>query len=247
LASGARQANLIADGVYRCGTELVNWYVVEDGGRLTIVDAGAPKYWPQLDQALSELGKTRDDVAALVLTHGHSDHVGFAEQLRAESGTPVWAPEGDEEMVRTGKVGKTDGSMLPYLRHPFAWKMVSHLARNGGAKIPPVKEFSTYADGQTLDVPGRPVATRVPGHTEGHSVLKFGDVVFVGDVLCTLNPLTGRRGPQIAPKAFNKDSRQALESLDRVPEASMLAVGHGDPWTEGIAAAVERARATGVT
>ena len=55
MAAGARQANLIADGVYRCGTELVSWYLVEDGGRLTIVDAGAPGYWPQLDEALGEL------------------------------------------------------------------------------------------------------------------------------------------------------------------------------------------------
>jgi glyoxylase-like metal-dependent hydrolase (beta-lactamase superfamily II) len=225
----------------------VNWYIVEDGGRLTIVDAGAPKYWPQLDEALGHLGKTRDDVAALVLTHGHSDHVGFAEQLRAESGTPVWAPGGDEQMVRTGEIGKRDGSMLPYLRHPFAWKMTAHLVRNGGAKIPPVKEVSTYSDGQTLDVPGRPVATLAAGHTAGHCVLKFGDVVFVGDVLCTLGPLTGRRGPQIAPRAFNADSEQALESLARIPEASLLAVGHGDPWTDGTASAVERARAVGLT
>jgi glyoxylase-like metal-dependent hydrolase (beta-lactamase superfamily II) len=246
LAAGARQADLIADGVYRCGTELVNWYLVEDGGRLTIVDAGAPGYWPQLDEALGELGKTRDDVAAVVLTHGHSDHVGFTERLRAESGTPVWVPEGDEEMVRTGNVGKRDGGLLPYLRYPFAWKMIAHLTRNGGAKIPPVKEFSTYADGETLDVPGRPVATHAPGHTAGHCMLQFGDVLIVGDVLCTLGPLTGRRGPQIAPRAFNADSGQALESLARVPEAPTLAVGHGDPWTDGTASAVEQARAVGL-
>jgi glyoxylase-like metal-dependent hydrolase (beta-lactamase superfamily II) len=247
LASGARQASLIADGVYRCGTELVNWYLVEDGGRLTIVDAGAPKYWPQLDQALGELGKTRDDVAAVVLTHGHSDHVGFSERLRAEAGTPVWAPEGDAEMVRTGKIPKRDGSLLPYLRHPFAWKLISHLARNGGASVEPVREFTTYAGGQTLDVPGRPVATHAPGHTAGHCVLQFGDVVFAGDVVVTLGPLSGRRGPQIAPRAFNASSAQALESLEKLPEASVLAVGHGDPWTEGTAAAVSAARQAGVT
>jgi glyoxylase-like metal-dependent hydrolase (beta-lactamase superfamily II) len=223
----------------------VNWYVVDDGGRLTIVDCGAPGYWPQLDQALAQLGKTRDDIAAVVLTHGHSDHVGFAERLRSESGTPVWAPEGDEEMVRTGKLKKNERSLLPYFRHAFAWKMVSHLVRNGGAKIPPVREFSTYSDGETLDVPGHPVATHVPGHSDGHCVLQFDSVLFAGDTLATINALTGRRGPQIPPGAFNRSSQQAMASLDRLPDASLLAVGHGDPWTDGTAAAVERARAAG--
>jgi glyoxylase-like metal-dependent hydrolase (beta-lactamase superfamily II) len=237
----------IADGVHRCGTELVNWYLVEEGDRVTIVDCGAPGYWPQLDPSLESVGRTRDEVAAVVLTHGHSDHVGFSERLRAEAGTSVWAPEGDEEMVRTGKIPKRDGSMLPYLRFPFAWKMITHLARNGGVKVPPVSEFTTYSDGQRLDVAGQPLAIHAPGHTSGHCVLQFGEVLFVGDVLCTLNPLTGRRGPQLPPRAFNSDSAQALASLDRLPEASVLAFGHGDPWTRGTAAAVEHAREVGIT
>ena len=46
---------LVADRVVRLGTELVNWYLVEDEGRVTIVDAGAPKYRPQLDRGLALL------------------------------------------------------------------------------------------------------------------------------------------------------------------------------------------------
>ena len=227
--------------MYRCGTEYVNWYLVEEGGRLTIVDCGAKGYWPQLDRALEQLGRTRDDIAAAVLTHGHADHVGFAERLRSESGTPVLVHEDDEEMVRTGKRQKTEGSMLPYLRHPFAYRMISHLVRNGPS-IAKVNELTTYADGQRLDVPGNPLAIHTPGHSRGHCVLEFENALLVGDALCTLNPLTGSRGPQLAPDAFNVDTAQALESLARLPEAPLLAFGHGDPWTEGTAAAVSRAR-----
>jgi glyoxylase-like metal-dependent hydrolase (beta-lactamase superfamily II) len=247
LAAGARQANEIADGVHRCGTELVNWYVVDEGGRLTIVDCGTPGYWPQVDQVLGELGRTRDDIAGVVLTHGHADHAGFAERLRAESGTPVWIHEADEEMVLTGKRQKPEGSMLPYLRYPFAYRLLLHLARNGAASIPKVGEVTTYTSGQQLDLPGSPVALHAPGHTRGHCVLQFENALLAGDVLCTLHPLTGRTGPQIMPKAFNVSSSQALESLDVLPESSLIAVGHGDPWTDGTAAAVERARATGIT
>jgi glyoxylase-like metal-dependent hydrolase (beta-lactamase superfamily II) len=75
-------------------------------------------------------------------------------------------------------------------------------------------------------------------------VLQFENVVFVGDALATLNPLTGRRGPQIAPAAFNVDSAQALASLDRLP-GGLLAFGHGDPLSD--ADVVERARAAGIS
>jgi glyoxylase-like metal-dependent hydrolase (beta-lactamase superfamily II) len=215
--------------------------VVEEGRRLTIVDAGSRGYWPQLDQVLAKLGRGRDDIAALVLTHGHADHVGFAERLRSESGTPVWVHEADAEMVRTGKPQKTESSLLPYLRYPFAYRMLSHLVKNGPS-IKPVGELSTYADGQRLDVPGQPVVVHTPGHSKGSCALQFGEVLFVGDAMTELNPLTGSRGPQLPPKAFNVNTAQALESLDRLPEAPLLASGHGDPWTEGTAAVVKRAR-----
>ena len=35
------------------------------------------------------MGRTLADVRAVVLTHGHSDHIGFAERARREQGVPV--------------------------------------------------------------------------------------------------------------------------------------------------------------
>ena len=107
----------LASGIWRLGTELVNWYLVEDGGRLTVVDAGAPKYRPQLDTALTRLGRSLGDVAAIVLTHAHSDHTGFAERLRTETSVPVYVHTDDESLAATGKQsGKREASFLPYLR-----------------------------------------------------------------------------------------------------------------------------------
>jgi glyoxylase-like metal-dependent hydrolase (beta-lactamase superfamily II) len=240
------EATRIADGVYRCGTYYVNWYVVEEGERLTIVDAGASGYWPQLDRVLAELGRTREDIRGLVLTHGHVDHVGFAERLRVESGTRVWVHEGDEEMVRTGKNQKTEGSLLPYLRYGFAWKLLAHLARNGPT-IKKLGEVSTYSDGDRLDVPGRPLAIHTPGHSRGHCALQFENGLLAGDALCTRNSLTGAEGPQLAPKAFSTDTAQAMASLDRLPESPLVCFGHGDPWTDGTEAAVTHARQVGFT
>ena len=45
---------------------------------MTIIDAGLPRYWKLLNSELARIGLTLDDVRALILTHGDSDHIGFA-------------------------------------------------------------------------------------------------------------------------------------------------------------------------
>src|SRR5438094_3585448 len=111
------EPTLVANGVVRLGTELVNWYLVEDDGRVTIVDAGAPRYRPQLDRGLALLRRRPADVAAVLLTHGHSDHIGFAEPVRTQLGIPVLVHRDDERLTTTGKrPGRNEASLLPDLR-----------------------------------------------------------------------------------------------------------------------------------
>jgi hypothetical protein len=101
-------AELVAEGVVRLGTPLVNWYLVEDSGRVTVVDGGLPRYRPQLEEGLRLLDRAPSDVEALSLTHAHGDHVGVAEIPRNELGVPVLVHAEDEELARTLKsFGKT--------------------------------------------------------------------------------------------------------------------------------------------
>jgi glyoxylase-like metal-dependent hydrolase (beta-lactamase superfamily II) len=89
-----------------------------------------------------------------------------------------------------------------------------------------------------------------PGHTPGHSVFQLGDgSLVVGDLLCSLNPLTGKRGPQLLPRALNRSTAGMLDSLGLLEQldAETVWFGHGEPWHDGIASAVARARATGPT
>ena len=81
----------------------------------------------------------------------------------------------------------------------------------------------------------------------GHSAFYFDGprALFVGDALCTLNPVTHRRGPQVMPRIMNESHAQALESLaalERV-DADLALPGHGEPWGDGVAEAVRQARA----
>jgi glyoxylase-like metal-dependent hydrolase (beta-lactamase superfamily II) len=125
----------------------------------------------------------------------------------------------------------------------------AHMARNGALKPPHIADSKPIADGDQLDVPGRPRVIHTPGHTPGHCALYFErhGALLVGDLLCTWHPVLGRLGPQVMPGAFNVSSAQSLQSLGHIEglHADVLLPGHGEPWTEGPAAAVAQARETG--
>jgi len=248
LSSGgmAAAATEVAPGVHRLGNWFVNFYLLEEERRLTLVDAGLPRLRGQLEAALAERGRSIRDVEAVILTHAHSDHIGFAGSLQKE-GFPVHVHEADAEMARMGKVGERERSLLPYLRNRAAWKLLASGARGGLPQK--VAEVRTFADGDVLDVPGRPRVVHAPGHSHGCVAFHLPDrgALLVGDVLCTYNPLTGRRGPQIMAGAFNASSAQALQSLGALEplEAAVTLFGHGDPWRDTPAAAVARAREAG--
>src|SRR5205085_12405572 len=108
---------------------------------------------------------------------------------------------------------------------------------------------STYADGEELDVPGRPRVIATPGHTHGHCSLLLPDrgVLLAGDAFVTYNPYTAASGPQIVSGAATADSDQALRSLDALADldASVALTGHGEPWRGSLASAVEQARRAG--
>ena len=240
----------VAPGVHRLGNAFVNCYLIEDGNQLTLVDAGLPGFRSQLDEYLRSRGRSVSDIAAVILTHAHGDHVGMAERVRLEAPAPVYVHAADEHMAHTAKIHSRDGSLLPYLRRPAVWKLLAMGVRNGAVKPTKIGELTTFVDGD-LDVPGRPRVIPTPGHSPGHVAFHLPDrgVLLAGDALCTYNPLTGARGPQILPKAFAHDALQAIASLSALEriDAGVMLFGHGEPWTDGPSSAVAHAREVGVT
>jgi glyoxylase-like metal-dependent hydrolase (beta-lactamase superfamily II) len=242
----------VSDGIHRLTRGVTNFYLIEDSGKYTVVDAGTPKDWLYFVQSLTEMGARLTDLEAVLLTHAHSDHVGFAEQARAEAGSQVWIHQADAEAARTGKAaGKNDGRVVDYLLRVEFWKTTLSLTRRGATRMIPIKEVPSFGDGETIDIPGRPRAVHAPGHTPGSAALLLEDrrVLFTGDVLCTHNPLTGRSGPQIMPSGLNQDTQEALASLGNLEgiTADVLLPGHGDPWRDGVAEAVKRAKTAGTS
>jgi glyoxylase-like metal-dependent hydrolase (beta-lactamase superfamily II) len=239
----------IAPGVWRAGTRYVNWYVVDGGADgLTVIDAGFPRYAEHLDASLQKIGKARKDVRAVVLTHGHIDHIGMAATL-ATSGATVHLHPADATLAAKPKTNEPERT-LPYLLFPATIAFVAHAIRSGATKPDAMPASVPLVDGGTADVPGRPLVRHVPGHTDGSCVLEFTEhgVTFVGDLLCTIEPRLGRGDdPQLQSRGSNKNSNVAMQSLDKLVgiETTVVLPGHGNPWRDGIEAAVETARRIG--
>jgi glyoxylase-like metal-dependent hydrolase (beta-lactamase superfamily II) len=224
----------LAPSLHRIGSDLVAAYLVEDRSGITPIDAGLPGHWEDLIEELAFMGHSVRDIRGVVLTHGDTDQLGFAERLRREHGVCILVhgldfgrATGEESQARAGwgpaKVG-------PLLR--FAW----YAGRRGGLRVPRVSKVKTITDGATLDLPGNPRIIHVPGHSPGRVAVHVAavDALFVGDALTTRHVLTGVSRPQPAP--FTLDPVTAVGSLDKpeTVDAAWVLPGHGPPWTNGV-------------
>jgi glyoxylase-like metal-dependent hydrolase (beta-lactamase superfamily II) len=233
----------IKPSLHRLGSSLVNSYLVEEGGQVTIFDAGLPGYWRDLPAELAAMGRSLGDVRAVVLTHGDTDHVGFAERLRRERGVPVFVHELDAARAR-GEVRKPTTGWGPVKLRPFLGFLL-YMGPRGGLRTPPLTEVTTFGDGVTLDIPGAPRVVHIPGHTPGSVALHVPalDAIFLGDAFTTRSVLTGELGPRLAP--FTLNSAQALSSLAKLAaiDATWVLPGHGDAWNGGLAEALSQIQA----
>ena len=228
----------IAKGLHRIGSDIVNSYLIVGADGVTIIDAGLPRYWRHLNSELARLGKTLDDVRALILTHGDTDHIGFAGQLSRETGIAAYLHPADDARAHL-EVKKPSSGWGPVKVGPLAGFMW-YSATQGGLKIPPAGRLQPVEDGQVLDVPGSPRIIHVPGHTPGSVAVHAPavDALFIGDTMTTRNVLTGATGPKPAP--FTLEPKQAMSSLARLGEldATWVLPGHGPAWDGGASEAV---------
>ena len=185
--------------------------LLQDGTDLTVVDAGMPKSWASLESALSELGRSPSDVKALVLTHAHFDHVGFAERLRRDWAVPVFVHMLDAPLTTHPLKYDHERSTVAYAWRPATVGVLASFIRWGMLSTPPIADVKTFADHDTLDVPGHPRVVFTPGHTYGHCSLHLADrdCLIAGDVIVQTDPVRaaarpadgvpgrhGRRGPE---------------------------------------------------
>jgi glyoxylase-like metal-dependent hydrolase (beta-lactamase superfamily II) len=235
----------VAEGVYRLGTKWINFYLVEEEGEFTLVDAGYPGYWKHLAGAIEALGSKLEAIRAVILTHHHADHAGTAERLRSTAGTRVFVGGGDAWIVG----GRYPSHANPGFYRDCWWRpsgigFLAHSAVAGGAKYRPVESVEPLTEDQTLDFPGRPHVIHTPGHTAGHCSVALPErgVLLSGDAMANFDYAIGQRG--LGLHRFNDDREMALASLERLDSigAQVVLFGHGDPWSGGLQRALEVVR-----
>ncbi|MDF2443388.1 MAG: hypothetical protein JWR01_1591 [Subtercola sp.] len=223
--------------LHRVGDDIVALYLVGTPEGITVIDAGIPGQWRDFLDELQSMGRPLADVKGVVLTHGDSDHIGFAERLRRDHGVPVFVHEADAARAKGGPKPK---NVSQKMKLGATLGFFGHMLRKGGLRTTHLTEVVEVVSGQTLDLPGSPQIVGMPGHSPGSIAVSIPavDAVFVGDALTTRSVLTGRTGPQPAP--FTDEPAEALASLEALlpTGAKWVLPGHGAPWSGGVEAAV---------
>ncbi len=237
----------VADGVWLVTGADVNWVLVADEDRVTLVDAGFPRDFPRVLSSLESIGRALGDVAAVVLTHAHPDHIGAAARLRADRGIPVRLLEAEVPHAR-GQIIE-EASALQVLQAAWRPKVLLWALRivgKGALQVQRLTQVEPFEAGSDpLEVPGRLVPVPTPGHTSGHCAfhLPGRGVLIAGDALMTAHPAGRMTGPQLLPAMFHHDEAAALASLQALAglSADVVLPGHGPAYRGSPASAVEQA------
>jgi steroid delta-isomerase-like uncharacterized protein len=228
----------IADGVWLVQggfpQKVMNVYLIEDEGQVTVFDAGIKAMTNGIASAAAGLGGIR----RVVLGHGHPDHRGSAPGL----GAAVYChPDEVEETQGDGGESYIDFSKLDW----YARAAMPRFLRSwdGG----PVQVEGTVSEGD--DIAGFKVVA-FPGHAPGMIGLwrESDRLALVSDTLYTLNPQTGiKSAPRVPHRAFNYDTDQAIASLRKLAamEPATIWPGHANPVTGDVRGPLERAADAG--
>lgn len=237
----------IAPGI--CGLRIVfvNVFGISHGaGTWTLVDAGLPYSASYIrNWAEKQFGGAPE---AIVLTHGHFDHVSAARELADDWQVPIYAHRQEfpflagVEAYPAPNVGAGGGLM--------SW--LSPLYPRGPVDLGDrLRPFGASEAGDDSALPGWQIL-HTPGHTPGHvSFFRPSDrTLLAGDAFCTTKPESFFEAaivqkPELhgPPAYFTWDSDMAAASIQRLAslQPEVIAPGHGHPLA-GAEVAVKMSR-----
>jgi len=189
------------------GDYQANCYILSVGEQALIIDPG-----DEAQKIMTYLATKGLNPHAILLTHGHFDHIGALEEVQAKYNIPVYIHQAEEE----------------YLTNPdynLSWK--------AGRTPIEIKDLTPYhfieVDG-SIELLDQEVGVRhVPGHSLGSIAFYFKreGVVFSGDALF--------KGSIGRTDLINGDHEQLIESIETqlftLPDDTIVYSGHGPATT----------------
>ena len=181
-------------------------YVVSSQGRAVIVDPAA-----NATKIIQYLGTKKLIPEAILLTHGHFDHIGAVNELAAKYSLPIYAHKLEKEYFDQPEVNLSTMTYQPFV-------------------LSEDLDYHWLADGATLTCLDTQVKIfHVPGHTSGSLCYYFvkDRMVFTGDTLFKQS---------IGRTDFIYGNHQQLvtgirQKLLTLPDDTLVYPGHGDCTT----------------
>ncbi len=237
----------VSEHVHLVRAETVNWILLSEGKDLTLIDGGYPAHGDAVEESIRSIGHRPEDVAAVLVTHAHVDHIGSLSRFVSRYGTPVHMDPVEVAHARRELLQQaTPKAVLSNLWRPRVLPWALHIVRAGALGDVRVDSASPFPTEGALDLPGRPVPVASPGHTSGHSCYHLPEegVLVSGDALVTAHPLSRVQGPQPLPSMFHHDGAGADATLDGLVDldADTLLPGHGPVWRGNMREAVTASR-----
>ncbi len=172
--------------IVRVGMFQTNCYLVYNDGEMLIIDPGAS--FKKIDEAISKHENIK--VVAILLTHGHFDHIGAADKLKEKYNCPIIASKDDEKILRNIKYNSLAG---------FATEVESDI---------------DWIEKDELDIGSINVKVLfTPGHSAGSVMYIIDNKLFSGDTLFRLS--VGRTDLYSGSSYLLRESLQQLYNLDR--------------------------------
>jgi hydroxyacylglutathione hydrolase len=191
---------------YELGPIGTNCYVVRADSataEAVVVDAGG-----EAARLLSELTRMDARCTAILITHGHWDHLGGVADLAEATGAPVYMAEDERVLL------EDLNSFTP-----------------PGVRLRPYTPDIVLQGDETLELAGISFQTlRVPGHSPAHLAYYADGCLFSGDLV-----FAGSVGRTDLPGADWDTLVESIRTLvDRFPPETVVYSGHGPETTLGV-------------
>ena len=203
-----------------------NMYLLDDGGVLTLIDTGFPGSSAAVLAEVEAIGRRPSDIANIVLTHAHFDHIGSAADLVIATGAKTWIHSADAAIAE----GRED--FRPIKASPeLLPAILARIFAKPGRTVTPFNIDRTISQDDTIPVAGGLRVIETPGHCAGQIALLWPgkSVLFAADACMNLLGLGDPVG--FEDIALGRASQRKLASLD----FSIACFGHGKPIKSGAA------------